>query len=700
MSDRAYPVVLGRDGLDWIDFEFAGARRQDAERQARTAARLLRGLYRDGVPGMILGDEVGMGKTFEAFGVIAALLRHQPNARVAVLTHSGTMAKEWCDRWSLLTGRKDEHPGALRGGVEVPPASLLNGAHELGATGLVIGSYETLKRVSSENARAVLERVMSGRYLRRKSRARLRRGLFDTWARHAGDLDGIREPSQAQLDAVWAHYDDTTRTWKSASAAGRELRRVVFRCARTKRPLDLLVVDEAHKLAARQRKVFFEEVLHGRSRRALYVTATPFALDVRELLDRIEDMFEATGLSTAALEPLRRLLDRYRERVETRQPPTTELRRLLQRELGKYLVRSTWDACLPGTKIRRRRVEPLIAPASPKSESHALAGLALERAFHELDRRAGRTHRATHRQTLCSSHAAIRAAVDGAGRRGTGPSFLRSLPALLPREESPKFQAAASFLVEKARRREKVVVFCKRLATIRALHGAIEAGTADLVAEERRRWRLLQPRAALLSPEERARFRLAAYRGEKIPVGGERKALARLNVLLQDDDVSGRRELWKAVWGPGRKVEWVGRFTGGLGTREGDRRTAEDVIFSFNLPGPPYVLLCNEAAREGIDLHRWCRRILHYDLEWNPAYLEKEVGRIDRMGSLSWRERKPVEIFYVWQAGTYEERIAAAVEQRLAMMRTLLGAGEWLAADPASQEWFSSLDKYQLDFSP
>jgi len=56
----------------------------------------------------------------------------------------------------------------------------------------------------------------------------------------------------------------------------------------------------------------------------------------------------------------------------------------------------------------------------------------------------------------------------------------------------------------------------------------------------------------------------------------------------------------------------------------------EAVQFTFNLPGPPYVLLCTKIAREGIDLHLWCRRVVQYDLEWNPALMEQQIGRVDR----------------------------------------------------------------------
>ena len=86
------------------------------------------------------------------------------------------------------------------------------------------------------------------------------------------------------------HFDASERCWRHPWAARAELRRLVYRASRTKRRIDLLVVDEAHKVASRQRSMFFEEVLGSRARRALYVTATPFSLSVESLRERIEDM--------------------------------------------------------------------------------------------------------------------------------------------------------------------------------------------------------------------------------------------------------------------------------------------------------------------------------------------------------------------------------------------------------------------------
>jgi len=93
--------------------------------------------------------------------------------------------------------------------------------------------------------------------------------------------------------------------------------------------------------------------------------------------------------------------------------------------------------------------------------------------------------------------------------------------------------------------------------------------------------------------------------------------------------------------------------------------------------------------------------VMHYDLEWNPAVMEQKTGRVDRIGSLSWRERQPVEIFYVWRDKTYEAAIAEAVRRRLRMMRLLLGAGNWLSDDPGEQRQLEDFErKYRLSFSP
>ena len=69
-------------------------------------------------------------------------------------------------------------------------------------------------------------------------------------------------------------------------------------------------------------------------------------------------------------------------------------------------------------------------------------------------------------------------------------------------------------------------------------------------------------------------------------------------------------------------------FTGATST---DRR--EELKRRFNADpatDPLRVLICTDAAREGINLQARCHDVIHIDLPWNPARLEQRNGRIDR----------------------------------------------------------------------
>lgn len=113
----------------------------------------------------------------------------------------------------------------------------------------------------------------------------------------------------------------------------------------------------------------------------------------------------------------------------------------------------------------------------------------------------------------------------------------------------------------------------------------------------------------------------------------------------------------------------------------GDQKGRERVFAGFNTPLLPDVLVCTSVGAEGIDLHRHCRHVVHYDLAWNPAVLEQRTGRVDRIGSKTFRERKLtggrndmfLEVGVPFLAGTYDERMYEELRVRAQTFEVLTG---------------------------
>jgi hypothetical protein len=113
----------------------------------------------------------------------------------------------------------------------------------------------------------------------------------------------------------------------------------------------------------------------------------------------------------------------------------------------------------------------------------------------------------------------------------------------------------------------------------------------------------------------------------------------------------------------------------------GKALTTRDRIFSgFNTPLLPEILICTQVGQEGIDLHRHCRHVVHYDLAWNPAVLEQRTGRADRIGSKTFRERDAasgkdvfLEVGVPFLAGTYDERMYEELRLRAQTFEVLTG---------------------------
>jgi ERCC4-related helicase len=85
-------------------------------------------------------------------------------------------------------------------------------------------------------------------------------------------------------------------------------------------------------------------------------------------------------------------------------------------------------------------------------------------------------------------------------------------------------------------------------------------------------------------------------------------------------------------------------------------RSKEEIKTAFRQGDEIKILLCTEAASEGLNLQT-CGVIINYDMPWNPMRVEQRIGRIDRIGQ---------RFETVWVSNYfYQDTVEAIVYQRL-----------------------------------
>ena len=129
-------------------------------------------------------------------------------------------------------------------------------------------------------------------------------------------------------------------------------------------------------------------------------------------------------------------------------------------------------------------------------------------------------------------------------------------------------------------------------------------------------------------PDARVRWLLAWIRENMLQPSGE-WTTRRLVLFTEFEDT--RRWLERRLHEGLHNFDVDGRIAAFTGVTTADRR--EDLKRAFNA-NPAVeslrILVCTDAAREGINLQSRCHDLIHVDLPWNPARLEQRNGRIDR----------------------------------------------------------------------
>ena len=103
------------------------------------------------------------------------------------------------------------------------------------------------------------------------------------------------------------------------------------------------------------------------------------------------------------------------------------------------------------------------------------------------------------------------------------------------------------------------------------------------------------------------------------------------------------------------------------------REVRERLMLAFNSPMFPEILISSAVLGEGVDLHRFCRYVIHHDLCWNPSTLEQRTGRLDRIRCKAEVARMPIVIYEPYLGGSADEKMFRVVQDRERWFQIVMG---------------------------
>jgi len=98
--------------------------------------------------------------------------------------------------------------------------------------------------------------------------------------------------------------------------------------------------------------------------------------------------------------------------------------------------------------------------------------------------------------------------------------------------------------------------------------------------------------------------------------------------------------------------------------------------------------VCSRVMGEGIDLHRYCRHVVHHDLDWNPSAIEQRTGRTDRLGCKAECEH-PIVVFRPYLDGGADHRQYRVMTDRESWFRIVMGQEELARLVPSDGDRLS-----------
>lgn len=115
--------------------------------------------------------------------------------------------------------------------------------------------------------------------------------------------------------------------------------------------------------------------------------------------------------------------------------------------------------------------------------------------------------------------------------------------------------------------------------------------------------------------------------------------------------------------------ERVGTFMGGVASSR-KREELKEAFNSHPSQHPLRILLCTDAAREGVNLQNHCADLFHFDVPWNPSRMEQRNGRIDRKH----QREKEVRCHYFVHPQRPEDRVLEVLVKKSQTIQEELGS--------------------------
>jgi len=662
--------------------------------------------------GVILADEVGLGKTYEALAVLAYYFCMEETKKVAILTSNKTMVDEWKNRYEKLYNSNKQICNKLPNPEKdvVIARSFKDFRDRIIENNykIIITSMDTIKTNRDKICRLMIlknflkkYRKLKGGNLSKVEKKEIYESLgynYKRWYKKSCNKNckSYCDISERQAREFFLKKYFDGKKIINENGAIDYLIKVELENLMKHKKFDFVIIDEAHKLNSDTTSRVTDIIFLNRWKKMLFLTATPFALDVEELLRLLKKL----KINREDAKDLELLLKKYVDQIESGSEINVNEFKKLENLLRKYITRRIKES-------KRTEFVNIIDEKKVKeinsNEQVLFSIFAIESHINKLNRLEDKTHKTNALETFCSSYAAIRKHKSTSNNRNTKYSeFL--INEIGNKEESQKFKFTIEWLKEQIKGYEKVLVYSTRRETIKKMVYELnnDKYVKKLLNNARKMYKRISKYIEYISNEmklskNKVKILAKIYSQTKEGIKDLKRRHKKEFYLKKLQELKNKLGLYSKDEN-NKKISFKDmKVVEKMGGEVEKGRTMEESMIRFNLPSFPLILISGQKGQESIDLHKYCRKILHYDLLWNPAKIEQRIGRIDRIGSLAEREKKEIEIYYAAIPNTYEDKMWKRVRDRQKIFRKVLGAARWIKDSMDDNDDEKYLVKYSED---